>query len=58
MTKSEWDKWEYELACGHIETINEFNEIEIKSLIIELMGKHSNIILINDKNIIIDSFCD
>ena len=39
----------------NIETINEFNEIEIKSLIIELMGKHSNIILINDKNIIIDS---
>lgn len=39
----------------NIEKINEFNEIEIKSLIIELMGKHSNIILINDKNIIIDS---
>lgn len=39
----------------NIEIINEFNEIEIKSLIIELMGKHSNIILINDKNIIIDS---
>lgn len=39
----------------NIETINEFNEIEIKSLIIELMGKHSNIILINAKNIIIDS---
>ena len=39
----------------NIETINEFNEIETKSLIIELMGKHSNIILINDKNIIIDS---
>lgn len=38
-----------------IETINEFNEIETKSLIIELMGKHSNVILINDKNIIIDS---
>lgn len=38
----------------NIETIN-VNEIEIKSLIIELMGKHSNIILINDKNIIIDS---
>ena len=37
-----------------IETINDFNEIEIKSLIIELMGKHSNIILINNKNIIID----
>ncbi len=38
-----------------IETINEFNEIELKTLIIELMGKHSNIILINNKNIIIDS---
>lgn len=38
-----------------IETINDFNEIEIKSLIIELMGKHSNIILINNKNIIIDA---
>lgn len=37
------------------ETINEFNEIEIKTLVIELMGKHSNIILINNKNIIIDS---
>ena len=33
----------------NIETINEFNEIEIKSLIIELMGKHSNIILIKNK---------
>ena len=28
-----------------IETINEFNEIEVKTLIIELMGKYSNIIL-------------
>ena len=38
-----------------IETLNEFNEIEIKTLIIELMGKHSNIILVNNKNIIIDA---
>jgi len=38
-----------------IETINEFNEIEIKTIIVELMGKHSNIILINSKNIIIDA---
>ena len=30
MTKSEWDKWEYELACGHIETINEL-ETKLKS---------------------------
>ena len=38
-----------------IDIINDFNEIETKSLIIELMGKHSNIILVNNKKIIIDS---
>ena len=38
-----------------IETINEFNEIEIKTLIIELMGKHSNIILTNSNGKIIDA---
>ena len=38
-----------------IETINEFNEIEVKTLIAELMGKHSNIILVNEKEKIIDS---
>lgn len=38
-----------------IETINEFNEIELKTLIIELMGKHSNIILTNSNGIIIDA---
>ena len=38
-----------------ISTINEFNEIEPKILIIELMGKHSNIILANQNNIIIDA---
>lgn len=38
-----------------IETINEFNEIEIKTLVIELMGKHSNIILVNKDNIIIEA---
>lgn len=38
-----------------IETLNEFNEIEIKTLIIELMGKHSNIILTNSNNTIIDA---
>ena len=32
-----------------IETINEFNEIETKTLIIELMGKHSNVILTNQE---------
>ena len=38
-----------------IDTINEFNEIETKTLIIELMGKHSNIILTNPRGIIIDA---
>ena len=37
------------------ETINEFNEIETKTLILEIMGKHSNIILINQNNVIIDA---
>ena len=43
------------LITIEIETLNDFNEIEIKTLIIELMGKHSNIILTNQKNIIIDA---
>ena len=38
-----------------IETINEFNEIELKTLVVELMGKHSNIILLNQNGIIIDA---
>lgn len=38
-----------------VETINEFNEIETKRIIIELMGKHSNIILLDKNNKIIDS---
>lgn len=38
-----------------IETINEFSEIENKTLILELMGKHSNIILKNQNDIIIDA---
>lgn len=38
-----------------MECYNELNDLTTKKLIIELMGKHSNIILLNDKNIIIDS---
>ncbi len=36
-----------------LETINEFNEIEVKTLIVELMGKHSNVILVDNNNKII-----
>ena len=38
-----------------LEGYNELNDLTIKYLIIELMGKHSNIILLNDKFFIIDS---
>lgn len=34
---------------------NELGDIAPKSLIVEIMGKHSNIILVDDKNIIIDA---
>lgn len=37
------------------EAYNELNDLVHKKLVIELMGKHSNVILLNDKNIIIDS---
>jgi len=38
-----------------LEGYNELNDFIKKKLIVELMGKHSNIILLNDNNIIIDS---
>ena len=38
-----------------IQIINEFNEIETKTLVLELMGKHSNIILIDKNKKIIDA---
>lgn len=37
------------------ECYNELNDLINKKLIIELMGKHSNIILVNSSNMIIDS---
>lgn len=39
----------------NFECYNELNDLVHKTLIIELMGKHSNIILVNEKNTIIDS---
>lgn len=38
-----------------LEGYNELNDLLTKTLIIELMGKHSNIILLNENNKIIDS---
>ena len=39
----------------HIGHLNEMGDYQEKRLIVEIMGKHSNIIFINDKNMIIDS---
>lgn len=38
-----------------LKTFNDLNDLVNKKIIIELMGKHSNIVLLNDKDIIIDS---
>ncbi len=38
-----------------LECYSELNDLIVKKLVVELMGKHSNIILLNEKNIIIDS---
>lgn len=38
-----------------VEHLDELGDLRQKSLVIELMGKHSNIIFINDQNIILDS---
>lgn len=39
----------------HIEHLNEMGDLCHKRLIVEIMGKHSNIIFVNDKDVIIDS---
>ncbi len=43
------------IAIIELEGFNELNDISHKKLIIELMGKHSNIILLNENDVIIDS---
>ena len=39
----------------HIEHLNEMGDLCHKRLIVEIMGKHSNIIFVNDEDMIIDS---
>jgi predicted ribosome quality control (RQC) complex YloA/Tae2 family protein len=39
----------------HVEAINELGDISVKRLIIEIMGRHSNIILVNAEDRIIDA---
>jgi predicted ribosome quality control (RQC) complex YloA/Tae2 family protein len=39
----------------HIESIDELGDSSVKKLVVEIMGKHSNIILLNPENKIIDA---
>ena len=43
------------IATIELENYNELNDLVTYQLVIELMGKHSNIILVNQENMIIDS---
>lgn len=43
------------IICFHIEHLDEMGDLCRKKLIMEIMGKHSNIIFCDDKNRIIDS---
>jgi len=43
------------IVCFSFETTNELGDKEIKKLIIEIMGRHSNIILMREDGTIIDS---
>ena len=38
-----------------VDCYNDFNDLVTKTIVIELMGKHSNVILLNSDNTIIDS---
>ncbi|MGE5614573.1 MAG: NFACT family protein [Bacillota bacterium] len=47
---------DYERIIGIlVETVNELGDISVKKLVIEIMGRHSNIILLNNENKILDS---
>ncbi len=43
------------IVCIHIEHLDEMGDLCRKKLIVEIMGKHSNIIFCDDKDMIIDS---
>lgn len=48
--------YDYERIIGlNIEASNELGDISLKKLVAEIMGRHSNIILLNNENRIIDS---
>jgi predicted ribosome quality control (RQC) complex YloA/Tae2 family protein len=50
------DFYDYERLIGiRIESLNELGDLSTKNLLIEIMGRYSNIILVNQENKIIDS---
>lgn len=47
---------DFERIIGmRVESANELGDVSVKTLIIEIMGRHSNIILVNSENKIIDA---
>jgi predicted ribosome quality control (RQC) complex YloA/Tae2 family protein len=43
------------IVSFHVQARNEIGDISNKTLMVELMGKHSNVMLLNDEKMIIDS---
>ncbi len=43
------------IIAFHIEHMNEMGDKSIKKLVLELMGKHSNIILVDENGLVLDS---
>jgi len=39
----------------NVESMNEMGDLTVKRLVIEIMGKHSNIILVNEDGVVLDS---
>lgn len=54
ITGFEFNDYERIVGMG-VEAINELGDLVMKKLVIEIMGKHSNIILLNEDNKIIDA---
>lgn len=51
ITTSDYDR----ILTITVESLNELGDLSQKHLIVEIMGKHSNIILVNNEGIILDS---
>jgi len=43
------------VICMNVESMSEMGDLTIKQLVVEIMGKHSNIVLINESGMVLDS---